>query len=185
MEKCLKMDNTSLIDGCIKENRISHELLYKKYSPQMMGVCRRYFNDINDCSDVLTVSFVKIFDKLYTLKDPLMFEGWMRRIVINECLTLIKKKNRLKFVEINNVDVPFDDYSLNRLELKDLMDCLDLLPIGYKTIFNLCAVDGYTHEEIGEMLGVKNVTSRSQYLRARLKLNQIITNKYSAKVGLF
>ena len=167
------MDQQRLVKDCLKGRPQAQRQLYELFSQSMLGVCFRYTKSMVDAEDVLQDGFVKVFLHLHQYKSEGELGGWIRRIMVNTALNYLKK-NRLY-----QVDLSFDDTSLHPISTdnpeilintRDLAEMIRQLPTGYQTIFNLHAVDGYTHVEIGKMLGINEGTSRSQYARARALL---------------
>ena len=175
------MDQEQLIKQCLKNNRASQKLLYDKYKMVMLGVCYRYTKSIHDAEDVLQEGFIKVFTKLKQYKNEGELGAWIRRIMINSALNYLKRNARFREeISNNSIDmhpVTNDDPQV-LLNAKELAVLIRQLPAGYQTIFNLHAVEGYTHPEIGEMLGITDSTSRSQYTRARVMLLNWVKNYY-------
>ncbi len=163
-----------LIDGCVKGKSWAQKSLYEKYSPLMLGVCIRYLKDRDDADDVLVQGFMKVFNNISKFRKEGSFEGWIRRIMVNECLTFIRK-NRSMYLETDIEKAENDpDYSVldSQLEADDLIRMIQELPVGYRTVFNLYAIEGYSHAEIAEQLGINVNTSKSQLSRARTFLQK-------------
>lgn len=163
-----------LIDGCLKGKSWAQKALYERFSPLMMGICIRYLKDRDDAEDIMVQGFMKVYNNLQKFRREGSFEGWVRRIIVNECLSFIRK-NRSMYVETdiekaeNNPDCSFLEQNL---EVEDLMNMIDRLPSGYRTVFNLYAIEGYSHAEIAEQLGINVNTSKSQLSRARNHLQK-------------
>ncbi len=173
-----------LIEQCRKEDRKAQKLLYEKYSPKMLGVCRRYIKSREDAEDVLIEGFYKVFSKLYMYKGNGSFEGWIRRIMVNESLMFIRKNHNFKLtVEISNIEVKSEVNAQNELEAKDILNLLEKLPTGYRTIFNLYVLEGYKHREIAELLKISINTSKSQLILAKKRLKSLIQQNQYPEVG--
>lgn len=175
--KSNQLNEKQLIEGCKRNDVHCQKLVYEKYASKMMGVSLRYCNSKMEAEDVLQDAFIKIFNKIRTFKGEGSFEGWIRRIVV---FTALKSNDkRVKKFEPGNLDsVPEQIYAakaLSKMETDSLMNILKELPEGYRTVFNLYAIEGYSHKEIGEMLGVSDVTSRTQYSRAKQQLKKLLT----------
>jgi len=171
------MTDEELIKGCIEGNRVAQKALYDRYSSKMMGVCLRYSNNYDDACDILQDGFIKIFEKLDSYKMHGSFEGWIRRIFVNTALDHIRKTKNLKqMLEVESVDylLPQKDGIVSALAAKDLMKILSEIPIGYRTVFNMYAIEGYSHKEIAKELGISVNTSKSQYSRAKGFLREIV-----------
>lgn len=165
---------TDLLKGCKKQNAKAQRMLYDKYSPLMLGLCRRYVKGELEAEDVMIKGFMKVFSKINTFEEKGSFEGWMKRIMINESLGYIRK-NKAMYLEtdIEAADKEPDlDKLSTALEAKDLLRMINELPSGYRTIFNLFAIEGYSHKEIAELLGINENTSKSQLSRARMHLQK-------------
>jgi len=142
----------------------------------MLGVCRRYIKDNAEAEQVMVGGFVKIFQKMNQFKGEGSFEGWVRRIMVNEALIYIRKnKNMYLEMDISKADDE-PDYQMmdERLEAEDLLAIVRKLPEGYRMVFNLYAIEGYSHKEIAEELGINVNTSKSQLSRARKLLQQLL-----------
>ena len=171
------MDDHRLVKECLKGNAAAQRLLYERFAPSMLAVCYRYTKSVADAEDVLQEAFVKAFKNLQQFKGEGELGGWIRRIMVTTAINFLKKNSRyqseLAFGEEHLHAVASYHPQVN-LEAKELADLIRQLPAGYQTIFNLYAVEGYNHIEIGKMLGIQEGTSRSQYARARALLVQWI-----------
>ena len=179
--KANHLDELELIKGCVDNDVQCQKVLYEKYAPKMMGVSLRYCNSKMEAEDVLQDAFIKVFDKIKTFKGVGSFEGWIRKIVVFTALKSNDKRVR-KFEpgSLENVqEQSFDPLAISNMETANLLSILQELPDGYKAVFNLYAVEGYSHREIGEILGISDVTSRSQYSRAKQHLIKLL-----AKYGI-
>ncbi len=165
-----------LLEACRKGDRKAQRDLYEKYSGLMFSVCRRYINEPEAAEDVLVCGFMKVFSKIDQFKNEGSFEGWVRRIMVNESLSFIRKNKSLYMqVEIDQAEREPDYGQLqNHLETEDLMKMISRLPTGYKTVFNLYAIEGFSHKEIAEQLGISENTSKSQLSRARAHLQTLL-----------
>ncbi|MCQ2167167.1 MAG: sigma-70 family RNA polymerase sigma factor [Bacteroidales bacterium] len=155
--------------------------IYDSLAPRMMAVCLRYMGDRESAEDVLQDGFVTLFSKLDTYSGEGSFEGWARRIFVNTALMSLRKKDALKGSE--DVDAARDISSgepsaIQKISCKDILKMISELPPGYRVIFNMFAIEGYSHKEIAETLGISENTSRSQLLRARMQLQEKIKEKY-------
>ena len=163
-------NNGQLIKECLQNNRQAQQMLYKLYAPALLGICYRYTKSIEDAEDVLQEGFIKIFKNLHTYRYEGEFAAWMRRIIVNTALSYLNKHSRYKkemvFSEVLMHAVTDDNPEIN-LDTKQLIETIRQLPAGYQTIFNLIAVEGYTHVEVSGLLGMNINTVRSQYKRAR------------------
>jgi len=166
----IRMDYKELVKNCLKGNSEAQKQLYNQFAPSMFGVCYRYTKSVADAEDVLQEGFIKVFRNLNRFRYEGELNAWIRRIMVNTALNYLKQNKRyssdLSYEEINLHPVSSENPDIN-IEAKELADLIRQLPTGCQTIFNLHAVEGYTHVEIGEMLGIHEGTSRSQYARAR------------------
>jgi RNA polymerase sigma-70 factor (ECF subfamily) len=165
-----------LLEDCRKGDRKAQRDVYEKYSGLMFSVCRRYISEPEAAEDVLVCGFMKVFSKIDQFKSEGSFEGWVRRIMVNESLTYIRKNKSLYMqVEIENAEREPDYSQLSdHLEEEDLMKMINRLPAGYRTVFNLYAIEGFSHKEIAEQLGISENTSKSQLSRARAHLQKLL-----------
>ena len=159
-----------LIDSCIKGNRASQKALYDLLAARMFSVCMRYVGDRDLAQDVLQDGFVTLFTHLESYKGEGSFEGWARKIFVTTALMSLRKKDALKMsddLEVARGLKAETENQIQSLGYKELMSLIMELPPGFRTVFNLYALEGYSHKEIGEMLGITETTSRSQFSRAR------------------
>jgi len=167
------MDERQLVKDCLREKPVAQRQLYEHYAETMLGVCYRYTKSIKDAEDVLQEGFVKVFLGLKQYKFEGELGAWIRRIMVNTALNFLKRnkkyRNEMFFTEQPLHPVTNEDPAIV-LQAKELADLIRQLPPGYQTIFNLHVIEGYSHVEIGEMLGISDGTSRSQYARARAVL---------------
>lgn len=176
--KIYRADEQELIKGCIRRERAAQQHLYDTFSPKMYALCCRYIKDSMAAEDVLVTAFTKLFDKIDQYKSEGSFEGWIRRIVVNESLTWLRR-NQTMYLELELETAHYEpDYQTigDHLEAEDLLKMIGKLPLGYQMVFNLYAIDGYSHKEIAEQLGISESTSKSQLSRARTYLQKVLTN---------
>lgn len=175
-------DDKQLVKECLKNNRASQRLLYEKYAEVMLGVCYRYTKSISDAEDVLQEGFIRTFKHLHQYKGDGELGAWIRRIMVTSALNYLKRnakyQHELAFDTIEMHPVT-DENPHVALNTKELTSLVQQLPSGYQAIFNLHAVEGYSHVEIGQLLGISDGTSRSQYARARALLITWIKKYYS------
>nr|WP_294898396.1 RNA polymerase sigma factor [uncultured Pedobacter sp.] len=179
-----------LAKGCQNGNRQSQELLYKTTSSKMLGICMRYAKDQFEAEDMMQTGFVKVFKKLSDYRGEGSFEGWMRRIMVNTSIEYYRKNLRsLNVVDIDETheqqaSVSFD---MSNINVKDLMRLIQNLSNGYRLVFNMYAIEGYSHKEIAEQLGITEGASKSQLSRARAILKEQVLKlegyKNEANVG--
>ncbi len=162
-----------LIKECRRGKARYQKMLYKRYAPKMFGVCARYFTSLEEAQDALQDGFVKVFENLHSFQEKGSLEGWIRRIMVNTSLNLLRKNQKYKYhIDIDETESRIEDKSasFDQLEFNELLQMIQDLPKGYRTVFNLYEIDGYSHQEIAEMLGVSINTSKSQLLKAKRKL---------------
>lgn len=159
----------ALLRDCRKGRASAQQAFYERFAPKMLGVCIRYIHDREEAEHVMIGGMVKVFEKLEQYSGEGSLEGWVRRIMVNESLMYIRKnKNMSLEVEVEKADQEPNYHSLETsLEAEDLMRLIAGLPVGYRTVFNLYAIEGYNHKEIAETLGISENTSKSQLSRAR------------------
>lgn len=169
------MNDKKLIEACRRQDRRAQRNLYDHYAPHMFGVCKRYVKNKEDAEDVLLEAFFKVFTNIHQFKGDGSFEGWIRRIVINESLMFLRKKHNFHIrVELNQVDAQTPTTVVHKLEAEDILYFMDQLPTGYRTIFNLYVIEGYKHREIAELLGISINTSKSQLILAKKRLRALL-----------
>ena len=163
------MNDSTLVKKCIDGDQRAQRTLFEKFAPKMLGVCLRYAKEKTQAEDVLQDAFVKVFTKLDGYKGGSL-EGWIRRIMVNTSLDQIRKNHKFQDnVDIDQVDYKVTDNSfiLEGLMAEDLMLLINSMPDGYRVVFNMFAIEGYSHKDIAKELGVSENTSKSQYSRAR------------------
>lgn len=186
------MDSKLLIKKAIKGDRPAQKQLYDAYAAAMLGVCYRYTKSLQDAEDVLQEGFIKMFKNLERYREEGEFGAWLRRIMVNTCISYLKKNSRY------NTELVFSDRDLapvnsaidnnnpeSSLNAKQLLSLVRQLPTGYQTIFNLHVIEGYSHVEIGLALGISDATSRTQFFKARKLLRAWImeTETNNAKMS--
>jgi RNA polymerase sigma factor (sigma-70 family) len=171
------MTEEAILKGCRSQDRAAQKALYEKYSAKMLPVCYRFAQNIVDAEDMLQESFIKIFSHIHQYEGKGSLEGWIRKVVIHTSINQLKK-NR-KFSDCVDV-IPMAERIVQKekqtthLHSKDIIECIRMLPVGYRTVLNLYAIEGYAHKEIAEMLNIEESTSRSQYVRAKQMLERML-----------
>ena len=175
ISKYTSYSDKDLVKACVKEKRQAQQELYLRFSYMMKGVCLRYSNNEAEAEDLLQDSFIKAFDKLKTFKHQGELGGWLRKLTLNTVLDNYRK-NKISSSSLSLVDEKIDDSftAIQNLELEDLLLKIQQLPLGFRTVFNLYAIEGYNHKEIGVLLKISNGTSKSQYSRAKKMLKKLI-----------
>jgi RNA polymerase sigma-70 factor (ECF subfamily) len=171
----LHQEETKIIKLAVDNNRQAQQQIYSKFSSKMLSVCRQYIKDIQLAEDVMITAFMKVFTNLSKFEHKGSFEGWIRRIMVNECISYLRVQKKVNFAE----DEFFTEESFNHIDsqftVEQIQYLIDALPDGYKIVFNLYAIEGYKHHEIAKMLGINEGTSKSQLSHARKMLQTQIT----------
>ena len=174
------MTEEYIIAGCLHNEPSAQRELYNRFSPKMLSVCYRFAQSREDAEDMLQEGFIKVFTQIHTFQNKGAFEGWIRRIVVHTCINFLKKYKKFSdsvdldhagFVHIKEESIP------SIMHAKQVIECIRLLPLGYRTVLNLYAIEGYSHREISTMLDIEESTSRSQYTRAKSMLENILVKK--------
>jgi RNA polymerase sigma factor (sigma-70 family) len=164
-------DENQLIAGCKEGKAWAQKEIFERYASVMLSVCVRYVTDRETARDLLQEGFIKLYTKIDTYSGTGSFEGWIRRIFATTALEYLRQNNALNqsvdIEQYSNLITDTDPTILDNISANDLMECIARLPDGYRTVFNLYAIEGYSHAEIAEMLTISESTSRSQFMRAR------------------
>lgn len=169
-----------IIQGCIENDRYSQKLLFKKYKGKMLGICLRYAKTKDEAEDILIEAFLSIFTKIKDFRNECNIELWIRRIVINTAINNYRKN--LKHYYHGEVENYYNNTDLqteitDNMSVEDILKLVQDLPTGYRTIFNMYAIEGYSHQEIAETLGISEGTSKSQLFKARKLLQSKLKKK--------
>jgi RNA polymerase sigma factor (sigma-70 family) len=174
------MTEEAIIFGCLQNDAAAQRELYNRYSPKMLSVCYRFGQSREDAEDMLQEGFIKVFTQIHTFQNKGAFEGWIRRIIVHTCINFLKKYKKFN----DSVDLAYASYVAVKeetvpsiMQAKQVIESIRLLPVGYKTVLNLYAIEGYSHKEIAQMLDIEESTSRSQYTRAKSMLETILIKK--------
>jgi RNA polymerase sigma factor (sigma-70 family) len=174
------MTEEAILKGCLQNEPAAQRELYNRYSPKMLSVCYRFAHNREDAEDMLQEGFIKVFSQMHTFGNRGAFEGWIRRIIVHTCINILKKNKKFNesvdiihatAIQVREESVP------SIVQAKQIVECIRMLPIGYRTVLNLYAIEGYSHREIGELLDIEESTSRSQYTRAKAMLEDILIRK--------
>ena len=162
----------ALIKGCRKQKAGAQRSLYERFSGRMLAICRRYIGNTAEAEDTMIKGFMKIFENIGQFKGQGSFEGWMSRIMVNESLTYIRKAKNMWIETSVEMVQGQPDYSWaeENLEIEHILKLIDDMPTGYRTVFKLFALEGYSHQEISELVGISTGASKSQLSRARAYL---------------
>jgi len=177
-----------VIQGCLLGKRKAQETLYKLFAAKMLGVCMRYATDKMEAEDMLQNGFIKVFSKMQDFKGEGSFEGWMRRIMVHSAIEYYRKYN--KMMQLVDMETPGVESTVNSvaacsLEAKDLLAIIQTLPPGYRMVFNMYAIEGYSHKEIGEIMNISEGASKSQLSRARTILKEKVNKTEGVKYENF
>lgn len=175
-ERNQNISESDLISGCLQGDRRMQEALYSRHSPRMYAVCLRYAGNAEEAEDILQEGFIKVFKKMDSFRSEGSFEGWIRRIFVNTAIEHFRRKRYLMPVtekEENTIEGKYTSV-LDELAEKDILALVQELSPGYRTVFNMYVVEGYTHKEIADMLGISEGTSKSQLSRAKVILQGMV-----------
>lgn len=180
------MSEKDLINACRQRDRRAQQALYDRFAPNMFGVCKRYVKTQEDAEDVLIEAFFKVLTNIEQYKGEGSFEGWIRRIVVNESLMALRKRvNFSQMLELTEVDIPVTTSALQDLVARDILNLIDILPIGYRTVFNLYVLEGYKHREIAQIMAISINTSKSQLILAKKRLKNLLEQIRYPGIELF
>lgn len=186
MDSKNKLTDQSLLENCLAQDRKAQNILYKKYAPKLFATCLRYAKNYTDAEDILQEGFIKIFKYLKDFRSEGYLEGWMRKIMVTTAINFYKRKNLVnKDIDPEYVNAPCVSApdAISMLSNEELLSIVQELPEGYRMVFNLNSIEGYSHKEISEILNISINTSKSQLSRARNslqnKLNLLLRNKKS------
>ena len=183
MNETFTLTENRLLENCIAGNRKSQKDLYDLYSPKMFSVCLRYSKNQMDAEDILQDGFVKLFNNLHRFRGEGSFDGWVRRIFVNTAIEHIRRKNlnTTGGEGLENTIADKHRNALDNLYEKDIIKTANTLSDGYRTVFNLYAVEGYSHKERAAQLGITESTSKSQFSRAKAILRNMLQHKPTRK----
>jgi len=174
------MTEEQMLAGCLQNDAASQDSLYSRFSPRMLGVCYRFAKNREDAEDMLQEGFIKVFSQIHQYRSEGALEGWIRRIMVHTCINALKKNKKFSdCVDIayaGNVGIREESIP-SIMQAKEVVECIRSLPLGYRTVLNLYAIEGFSHKEIGYMLDIEESTSRSQYTRAKSMLEDILIKK--------
>jgi RNA polymerase sigma-70 factor (ECF subfamily) len=171
--------NETIIEQCKAGNPFAQKLIYEQFVNQMYRLCKRYIRYTPDAEEMLMNGFLKVFKNIekFEFRGEISLEVWMKKIMVNECLMHLRKADNFQFVAETEIDFQEQDYMNINYSTEELYAMILKLPVGYRTVFNLYAIEGYSHKEIAEQLGISENTSKSQLHKARFFLQQLIGAK--------
>lgn len=174
------MTEEQMLAGSLRNDASAQEALYRRFSPKMLGVCYRFAKNREDAEDMLQEAFIKVFSQLHQYRNEGSLEGWIRRIIVHTCINVLKKNKKFSetvdIVHASSLMIQ-EDFIPSIMQAKQVVECIRLLPLGYRTVLNLYAIEGYSHREIAQMLEIEESTSRSQYTRAKSLLEEILMKR--------
>jgi RNA polymerase sigma factor (sigma-70 family) len=174
------MTEEAILQGCLNNKAAAQKELYEKHSAKMLAVCYRYAHNREDAEDMLQEGFIKVFSQIHTFENRGALEGWIRRIMVHTCINILKKNKKFNesvdLIHANALQVKEESIP-SIIQAKQVIECIRLLPIGYRTVLNLYAIEGFSHREIADMLDIEESTSRSQYTRAKAMLEEVLIKK--------
>ena len=174
------MTEELMLHGCLNNVSSAQEALYHRFSPRMLGVCYRFARNREDAEDMLQEGFIKVFMQLHQFRNQGAIEGWIRRIIVHTCINILKKNKKFTdSVDLIHAHAMFlnENNIPSILEAKQVVESVRKLPMGYRTVLNLYAIEGFSHKEIADLLDIEESTSRSQYTRAKAMLEDILIQK--------
>lgn len=168
-----------LINACNNQERWAQKILYEEHYSKLMAICLRYANNEDDALDLLHEGFIKIFTHLHKYQQDTSLGAWMKRVMVNNCIDDYRKHSRRKTEEINQAHelLSLDADAVSQFTEKEILASIQKLPPAYRAIFNLYVIEGYSHKEISERLNITESTSRSNLVKARLKLKKFLSEK--------
>ncbi|MFT7613366.1 MAG: RNA polymerase sigma factor (sigma-70 family) [Parvicellaceae bacterium] len=177
VQKGKDMTDLELVDGCVNKDPKAQRELYNRFASKMLGVSYRYANSQEEAQDVLQDAFIKVFERISSFKKDGSLEGWIRRVVVNTSLDNIRKTKKEKY-NVSLAEAEYlasdKDFIIESMSAKELLQLLKTLPLGYRTVFNLYAIEGYSHKEIADQLDISENTSKSQFSRAKAFMRKLI-----------
>lgn len=180
----LHMDTSTLVQAAANQDEIARKKIYESMAPKMLAICKRYIDDMHYAEDIMVSAFVKVFEKISTFESKGSFEGWVRKVMVNECLSFLRKKKFMTFeiqTDIIHEEVDENEGLPEGLDAGDLFAMVESLPMQSRTVFNLYVMEDYTHMQIANALGISDGTSKSQLAYARKKLKALVFNKISER----
>jgi RNA polymerase sigma-70 factor (ECF subfamily) len=174
------MTEESLIKACSQNNAVAQRELYNRFSGMLFGICYRYAYNREDAEDMLQEGFIKIFSRITSFDSKGNFEGWMKRVIVHTCINYLKKNQKfIDHISLENAQYleVKEEGIASKLLGKQVIECLRLMPIGYRTVINMYAIEGFSHKEIADILEIEESTSRSQFIRGKSVLESILIKK--------
>ncbi len=174
-------DNEKLIKQCQKKSSKAFDELYKNYSSLVFGICLRYTKDRPEAEDLMQECFIKILYKINDYEFKGSFEGWLRRLTVNSAINFLKSKKSFLSEDVGEYEIQDENFRsdvISDMSAREIIEIINQLPVGYRTVFNLHVIEGYKHTEIAELLEISDITCRTQYKKAREALMVLINENY-------
>jgi len=173
-----QFEERDLIKACVRKERWAQQLLYEEYYGKMMGVCLRYANHETDALDILHEGFIKVFNHIARYEPGTSLNAWIRRIMVNTAIDYYRKviRRRTEDIEQANQVSSYEADAISQCSEKEILEAVQRLTPAYRTVFNLYVIEGYSHREIADMMGITESTSRSNLVKARIKLKELLTS---------
>jgi RNA polymerase sigma-70 factor (ECF subfamily) len=180
----LNYSEQDFLDACVRNERWAQKRLYEEHYPQMMGVCLRYANNEQDALDILQEGFIKVFRNISKYQAGTTLPAWIRRIIVNTAIDYYRKNKRRKTEDLDTAYnlKSSDADAVSQCTEKEILEAVQQLTPAYRTVFNLYVIEGYSHKEIADMMGITESTSRSNLVKSRMKLRGIINKKYNKEL---
>ncbi|MFN7098779.1 MAG: RNA polymerase sigma factor [Flavobacterium sp.] len=179
----LHQEERELIQLAVEQNRQAQQKIYSQFAPKMLSVCRQYIKDLQQAEDVMLTAFMKVFTNLNHFEHKGSFEGWIRRIMVNECISFLRVHKKMNYTEDEFFVEKSQDTITDQFSVEQIQFLIDNLPEGYRAVFNLYAIEGYKHHEIATLLGIAEGTSKSQLSHARRMLQEQVQTLKSYQNG--
>ncbi|MEG9328882.1 RNA polymerase sigma factor [Salinimicrobium catena] len=177
-------NEAQLIKRAAKNNREAQQKLYERHSPKMLSVCRQYVKDLHDAEEVMLNGFLKVFTHLSDFRNDGSFEGWVRRIMVREAISFLRKQKKIEFAtDLSKEVADISDEVASGFNVAHIQELIDSLPEGYRMVFVMYAVDGYKHSEIAKLLKISEGTSKSQLFKARKMLQEKLKQENKTGYG--
>jgi RNA polymerase sigma-70 factor (ECF subfamily) len=170
--------DAELIEGCRQNDRKSQERLYKKYSGLMLGICLRYVKNRAEAEDVMMEGFMKVYKMIPSYTATGSFEGWIKRIMSYTAIEHFRKLSKMPFDEFDAHDSIVDDYIIDGISSRDILKLMNEMPDGYRIVLNMYAIEGYSHKEIADAMGISEGTSKSQLSRSKIFLRKLLEKTF-------
>ena len=171
------MEEQELVKKCLRGNKRAQKKLFDTYAPQMMTLCNRYASRNDQALDMLQEGFIKVFDNLEKFSGTGSLGGWIRTVIVNNSLTILRREKKFGFSETLDDHQEIENTqadAISKMSFDELSNLISLLPAGYRAVFNMYAIEGFSHKEIAGSLGITESTSKTQYRKAKLKLQSML-----------